>query len=679
MTNERVPGGGDAPLIATITSARVEESIFGPAVDSPSIQIGKYQILRLLGSGATGVVYAASDPSLGREVAIKVLRGAAIVSANDRTRLMREAQVLAKLSHPNIVTVFEIIETQGSSSLVMELVNGPSLHDWMRIQPRDWRAVLEKFEGAAKGLAAAHAAGVVHGDFKPGNAVVGADGRVRVVDFGFARLDPGRATSSTPLVGAPQAASGGSTDLLGGTPGYMAPERAAGSSATHASDQFSLCKALSQALAEASPAASRDRARVPRQILQAIDRGMRARPEERWPTMNALLVGLEQRKPSSARAVAVAGTVAVGVLSAQWWVANGRDEESRRDIGRIELAIRFDSGASASMAGVGIYGRRPDGGPDGSALKHATIETRLVDPSTVVASIDAPAGPAYLRLERQGCGPVWLPIERFPGYANRAEPPTHRLEVPACGGAGLTPVPAGEFIFSGAGEPVPRHTEYIGPEVALRLDAFEISTREVSRGEYRRFAALSLLTGRSMPQPIPDPHGVANDEIPITNISWFAAMEYCRFIGGSLPTTQQWEKAFRGGVQLGGAPNPAPRRNLPWGTADAEGTANLATAGDGHDGAAPTVGAFDGDRSPYGVLALAGNVREWTRSVPGASDEGLPSDGPWASMRVVRGSAFDTSIDAEEHFAAYENMRDANFIGFDLGFRCVVESGHSFP
>jgi tetratricopeptide (TPR) repeat protein len=180
-------------------------------------QLGKYVIGDLLGAGAMGRVYSAWEPELDRRVAIKMLR-------DERARVVKEAQAMAKLSHPNVVTVHEVGETDDGVYVAMELVAGDNLRAWAKVA-RTWREVARVLVDVARGLAAVHAAGLVHRDVKPENVIVGDDGRARIGDFGLARAD-----------GVP--AAGVEASAVAGTPAYMAPEVLRGGRADAASDQF---------------------------------------------------------------------------------------------------------------------------------------------------------------------------------------------------------------------------------------------------------------------------------------------------------------------------------------------------------------------------------------------------------------------------------------------------------
>ena len=228
--------------------------------------VGRYMILNRVGEGGMGVVYAAQDPELQRTVAIKLLRPGGDTrfgtAEEQQARLLREAQAMAKISHPNVISVYDVGPYGDGVFVALEFIDGLTLREWIRAKPRPWREILDVFMKAGRGLAAAHAAGLVHRDFKPENVLVGKDGRVRVTDFGLARqVTEGGALEDAPLgvvppPPAPEALSASkSSDKLEvahlthagvvmGTPKYMAPEQHAGGLADARSDQFAFCAAL---------------------------------------------------------------------------------------------------------------------------------------------------------------------------------------------------------------------------------------------------------------------------------------------------------------------------------------------------------------------------------------------------------------------------------------------------
>jgi serine/threonine-protein kinase len=303
-----------------------------PAAEPASgpTHVDRYVLGSLLGYGGMGVVFAAHDPALNRDVALKLLRKRSGYVPVERiaVRMRREAQAMASLSHPNVVTVFDVGTQEDRVWIAMEKVEGGTLREWLK-ERRTWREVVAMFVQAGRGLAAAHEAGIVHRDFKPENVLVGRDGRARVGDFGLAGNstpsegnEPGAATLALPVTAASR------EGVFAGTPAYMAPAQLCGARGNEASDQFSFCVALYEALYGARPfegttvvallhAMDSGRlrspapgSRVPRWIRAILARGLRAQPEERYPSMRVLLSALEA-DPSVRRRRRVAAGVAL--------------------------------------------------------------------------------------------------------------------------------------------------------------------------------------------------------------------------------------------------------------------------------------------------------------------------------------------------------------------------------
>jgi serine/threonine protein kinase/tetratricopeptide (TPR) repeat protein len=311
-----------------------EESAPLPALLPPELmrgsQLGRYLVLEPLGAGAMGIVYAAYDPQLDRKVALKLLRSHKV----DRThseRLLREARAIAKLAHPNVVVAHDVGLHDDAVFIAMEFVDGGTLSQWQ--QDRDRDEVLRAYLDAARGLAAAHHAGLVHRDFKPANVLVGTDGRARVTDFGLARLgEPSKPVSITTLdpdIGSEQLTK---TGAIVGTPAYMSPEQFDGGLADARSDQFSFCVALYEALSGERPFEGRSYAELelavgkgevtrhgtfhalPRPLRSALLRGLQVDPNDRFPDMEALIRALSPASKTSRWMPAIlGGCVALGV------------------------------------------------------------------------------------------------------------------------------------------------------------------------------------------------------------------------------------------------------------------------------------------------------------------------------------------------------------------------------
>lgn len=316
---------------AEVMRSRIAERLFGEG--ATIVHVGRFELAEQLGAGGMGVVHRAFDPRLNRDIAVKILRNQAATDS-ERQRLLHEAQALAQLNHPNVVSIFEIGEHQAHLFLAMEYVAGSSGRQWAQAKSQPWRAALGIYLQAGDGLAAAHAAGLVHRDFKPANLLIGDDGRVRVADFGLA-ASHGAAMSSSPGASASSSTTGVTDERLTrtgavlGTPAYMAPEQLHGQPADARSDQFSFCVALWEAIAGRRPfsvAALKSGQRkkitlesgVPSWLTRALLRGLSQLPDDRWPDMDTLLSELRDAPGRRMRrgvvlllAASIAGLVAV--------------------------------------------------------------------------------------------------------------------------------------------------------------------------------------------------------------------------------------------------------------------------------------------------------------------------------------------------------------------------------
>ena len=325
------------PMGEDVTRVRLPESAPLPRDPSPPratgvfsvapglTLAGRYTVLKLLGRGGMGEVVSAYDSRLDRRVALKRLRreSASRQSQEDlETRLVREAQAMARLSHPHVVAIYDVGTLEdGAIFIAMEMVEGQTLRQWCDQSPRPWREVLQVYLAAGRGLAAAHEAGLVHRDFKPENVLVGSDGRVRVTDFGLARVGPSASperpaeTPRDPGSGAlPPGALDNPLTLQGtllGTPRFMAPELLQAGAADARSDLFAFCVALHEALYGQHPFAGATQAEslqaqvrgqvkpppthsdVPAWVGRTLQQGLRADPAQRPASMQKLVAALE--------------------------------------------------------------------------------------------------------------------------------------------------------------------------------------------------------------------------------------------------------------------------------------------------------------------------------------------------------------------------------------------------
>ncbi len=326
--------------------------------------VGRYRVLEVLGAGGMGVVYGAFDPELQRKVALKLVRAEfAGLDVELRARLVREAQAMARIRHPNVITVFDVGTYADRLFVAMEVIDGWTLTTWQAARTRSVAEILRVFSAAGAGLAAAHAVGLVHRDFKPDNILLSGDGHVCVTDFGLVRpvaLPDEEEEPSSPDAVGDLIMVGGELTRAGavvGTPAYMAPEQMRGAPPDGRADQFSFCVALFEALYGVRPFPGKSLAELERAILdgqrlrarrngvplsvrRALARGLRFAPAARFDSMDALLRALQPPRHAARAgwAAALVAAAAVGGVAAS---AHWRGERTR-----------MCQGAAAKLAGV---------------------------------------------------------------------------------------------------------------------------------------------------------------------------------------------------------------------------------------------------------------------------------------------------------------------------------------
>jgi hypothetical protein len=427
--------------------------------------ISRYAILSELGRGGMGVVYRAFDPQLDREVALKLLIFGD-ESERGRVRLLREAKATAKVRHPNVVAVHDAGEIDGRMFVAMELVDGITVRAWLRQARRSWRDVLRIMIPAGEGLAAAHAAALVHRDFKPENVMVEGSGRVRVLDFGLAREshdsgaitergEPGGGARRSPLASVTQ------TGAITGTPAYMSPEQYRGEPADARTDQFSFCVALHEALYGQRPfrgatpealmfnvlagnIAPPPPAAVPSGLQRLIRRGLSLDPAARYASMEELLellrAELLRSEPARGRRigaiVAAAAVIAIGGLAFLDAEAPAPEVAPTTVIGPIE-APRHAPEASGTPTPpsppeeppvMDVFLPRPAHVPAGAAV-------RLLTPvgAPALTLIDDPAG---IRVRGEAAN-TWVPV--LQAVLSTIDHPTGRQDAPMASAVLRTP------------------------------------------------------------------------------------------------------------------------------------------------------------------------------------------------------------------------------------------------
>ncbi|WP_181233825.1 serine/threonine-protein kinase [Enhygromyxa salina] len=282
--------------------------------------IGRFEVRSLAGIGGTSIIYSAWDSEYQRPVAIKLLRHDRSARRDTQARFLREAKTMARLTHPNIVRIYEVGTHEGQVFLALEFVEGKTLREWVELDQPEVGEIIERYLDAGRALEAAHAASVMHRDFKPDNVLLGDDGRVRVLDFGLARSTRGTDNFQTleNLTPGLRDALAEGPDLLAtigfsGTPAYKALEQHFGRPTDPRADQFAFCVTVWEALYGERPFEGRSAseiaraieagrikqppaerlAGVPRRVRSVLERGLAAERIDRWPSMTELLAELE--------------------------------------------------------------------------------------------------------------------------------------------------------------------------------------------------------------------------------------------------------------------------------------------------------------------------------------------------------------------------------------------------
>ena len=371
--------------MSTAASGQADEGEPTQAVLPRGTRIGPFVLDAPLDAGGMGVVYAAHDERLDRRVALKCLRE----RRGDPRQLMREAKLMAQLASPNVVPIYDLIEAHGQVFIAMELVVGRSLRQWMKAGPRDWRTVTGIFLEAGAGLAAAHAAGIIHGDVKPANILVGEDGRVRVTDFGLASLVTEHA---------------GMAEGVRGTPAYLAPEQWTGTPCDARGDQYAFCVSLYEALMGALPGSPLAwMPGLPRSVRRALAKGLQADPALRHPSMEALLLALRAARSRRWRWVMATSAGVVASVGLAYAVGGRRVEVEQCAVAASELASPWNETEKARLRSAFELTRLPYAGETADR-----VVTRLDQWRT-----------DFEGARRQACSMSWFrretPLEGLPG------------------------------------------------------------------------------------------------------------------------------------------------------------------------------------------------------------------------------------------------------------------------
>jgi len=677
--------------------------------------IDRYEVTGMLGRGGMAIVYKARDSRLDRDVAIKLIRSGAFppeMLDQILKRFEREAKSLARLSHPNILKVYDYGEFQGSPYLVLEYQPSENLEERLKDQPLPWRDAIRLVLPVARALEYSHKQGIIHRDIKPSNILFTTSGEPLLSDFGIAKVLNYEGSAGLTATGAGI-----------GTPAYMAPEQWTGET-TERSDQYSLGVVLYQAITgripfesdtpagfiirqttEVLPSPRKYVPDLPEGVDKLLSKALAKDPNDRYPDISAFIAALEGLL--SGAAVTPPPEAATATIRAS---RQDLAEATRLMAGPVAATPEVPAGpqpvAPAAPGPATVGGPMP---PTPARPQPATMQE--TKPPRRWGRIIAIAGVALICLI--GIGGGGLAIRSFTGASRRAPtatdtptatsapvviPPTSQptptqppTEVPTptdtpfpAEGVATDPsgaqismryVPAGEFTMGAdAATALAECQKYTAkcqlsdftdeePPHVVGLDAFYIDKYEVTNALYKACVDAGVCPAPRRFDTGTHPSYYGNpefDNFPVVWVSWNAATAYCGWRGARLPTEAEWEKAARG----------TDGRTYPWGEGLDCSYANFSNC----VGDTAAAGSYDTGQSAYGVYEMAGNAWEWVADWYGTtyyaeSPASNPSGPDTGATRVTRGGSWaggNPDVHSARRFG-----RDQTDSGDRLGIRCA--------
>jgi formylglycine-generating enzyme required for sulfatase activity len=600
----------------------------------PGMKLGEYEVQKLVGSGGMGEVYCAHDSRLNRDVAIKVLPP---FLSNDPDRLRRfeqEARAAAALNHPNILVVHQMGTYENTPYMVCELLEGDTLRRLLVTGPLPLRKAVDYGVQVTHGLAAAHEKGIIHRDLKPENLFVTTDGRVKILDFGLAKLmrpqaapDPSAALEAT------------QPGMVMGTVGYMSPEQVRGQPADHRADIFAFgailwemltgkrafqkatsVETMSVILNEDPPEVSEITTGVPPGLQRVVHRCLEKNPGRRFQSASDLAFALEassDSEPSSTRAAtpakigagAVAGLVAViaAVFLAAWFFW-----PRPKPVPVPSAALQAQNGDKEGEGG------------DEHKSKLAHQKKAADNLKTAAATISLPS-------KTSGAS-----------EAAGAVTTTGKVRVNPLDGLKYVWIPPGKFMIGCAPNDVDCYPDEKPAHEVTITKGFWIGQTEVTQAAYER------VVGRN-------PSSFLGEDLPVDSVTWFQAHDYCSAIGMRLPTEAEWEYAARGG-----------KSNYNWSLGE--------IAWWSGNSAQQTHAVAQKQPNGYGLYDSLGNVAEWTANwyEPYTTDPVTDPQGPpEGEYRIMRGGSWLGGLRNARWSSRM--TRKPGVRGTYLGVRCAGE------
>ncbi len=648
----------------------------------PGIMLGKYKLLSLLGSGAMGQVYAAEDPLIRRRVAIKVLHPEMASDPALVDRLLDEARAAARLNHPNVVTIHDVGKFLSAHFIVLELVNGPNLHDYLIERgPPGWRASTRLIAEACRALAAAHELGLIHRDIKPSNLMLTSDGKVKVADFGLAKMD------------APDTIHRTQAGTIIGTPAYMSPEQCRGEKIDHRTDIYSLGCTYYALLTGKSPFDGDSGVQVmfahcsapvpdpraicadtPPKCVEVLRKAMAKDVADRYPDARAMLADL--------RAILLATPEGDAPAPGD---AGAEAEDAARRAGGKRWIVWTSAAAAVVLAIGGILAWRNGRSP-------ANVAALATPPPASAQPLSAqPLSAQPLSAQPLSAQPLsasTLPAGEVSAAGGATSQPAIVGDVPASQPA-VGPTIAVDsldlYVIDSAGEKLRliKPGAFIMGDVLLVDEAirhpvkitrpYYLATTDVTVGQFRQFVSETQYQSGAEKRGLggildadtglvaeaagvnwKNPKFPQTDNDPVVCVNYFDAQAFCDWLSKKekktyhLPTEAQWEYAARAGF----------RGNYPWGNVvdDGQGWANVGDRSrirqfpkwplryfDFDDGFVFTspVGTFRANA--WGLYDMVGNVDQWCADWSGPYSRGEETDPqgpPSGTQKIIRGGSW---------------------------------------